>query len=145
MNEYRSIACRYHEIATKGHNRSMFEERLVANIRMLASYDKIEDLTVQRMRGRIFIRKKKNQPFMQEELENIKKMLSRAFGIESFSPVLETAPELENILDLAVECASSLIEKLLEKRESITFRSRARRSDKSFPLKSKELEIGYQR
>ena len=141
MNEYKSIACRYHEIATKGHNRSMFEERLVANIRMLASYDGIEDLTVQRMRGRIFIRKKKNMAFTPEELENIKKMLSRAYGIESFSPVLETAPELDNILDLASKCASSLIEKMLEKKQSITFRSRARRSDKSFPLKSKELEI----
>ena len=138
---YGSIVCRYHEIATKGLNRAMFEERLLANIRLLASYDGIEDLVVQRMRGRIFIRKKKNASFTEEELEKIGKTLSRVYGIESFSPVLETEPEPEKVIFLAADCASELIGKLLEKRESISFRSRARRSDKSFPLHSKDLEI----
>ena len=30
---YNAIICRYHEIATKGHNRNMFERCLVDNIR----------------------------------------------------------------------------------------------------------------
>ena len=100
---YGSIVCRYHEIATKGLNRAMFEERLLANIRLLASYDGIEDLVVQRRRGRIFIRKKKNALFTEEELERIGKTLARVFGIESFSPVLETEPDPEKVISLSMD------------------------------------------
>ena len=56
---YKCFVCRYHEIATKGHNRSMFENKLINNIRTLAEYDGIKDITLQRIRGRIFLRKLK--------------------------------------------------------------------------------------
>ena len=58
---YKCFVCRYHEIATKGHNRSMFENKLINNIRTLAEYDGIKDITLQRIRGRIFLRKLKNR------------------------------------------------------------------------------------
>ena len=78
---YKCIVCRYHEIATKGHNRSMFENKLVNNIQTLAEYDGIEGITIQRIRGRIFVRKLKNAPFENAELEKIKDVLSRSFGL----------------------------------------------------------------
>ena len=65
---YKCFVCRYHEIATKGHNRSMFENKLINNIRTLAEYDGIKDITLQRIRGRIFLRKLKNAEFSDSEM-----------------------------------------------------------------------------
>lgn len=139
---YKSFLCRYHEIATKGHNRSMFENKLVSNIQSLSACEGLnETLVIQRIRGRIFIRKRKNADFEPAELETVKSVLSRSFGLESFSPVLECEPEIEKIMSVVLESAKKAIEKKLESAPSIRFRTRARRSDKSFPLRSREIEI----
>ena len=138
---YKCFVCRYHEIATKGHNRSMFENKLIANIRTLAEYDGIQDITLQRIRGRIFLRKLKNAEFTETELEQVKDVLSRAFGLESFSPVAECDPKPEILFETAVASARAAIEKRLETAPVVRFRTRARRSDKSFPMISQQIEI----
>ena len=114
---YKCILCRYHEIATKGHNRSMFENKLMNNIRLLAEYDGIADLTVQRIRGRVFVRKLHNAPIEQSEMEKIKNMLSRCFGLESFSPVLECEADPEILFEKAVACAKIHLDSLLQKQK----------------------------
>ena len=139
---YKSILCRYHEIATKGQNRSMFENKLVSNIQALGACEGLnETLVIQRIRGRIFIRKRKSAAFETAELETVKDVLSRAFGIESFSPVLECEPDPAKIMSVVMESAKEAIAKKLESAPSIRFRTRARRSDKSFPMRSREIEI----
>ena len=138
---YKSIVCRYHEIATKGHNRSMFENKLITNMRILCEYDGIAGLVFQRIRGRIFIRKLKNGVFSSGELEKVKDVLSRSFGLESFSPVIECEPDINRILDVIGESAKETFEEKLKTCSVVQFRTRARRSDKTFPLRSKEIEI----
>ena len=138
---YKSIVCRYHEIATKGHNRSMFENKLITNMRILCEYDGIAGLVFQRIRGRIFIRKLKNGVFSSGELEKVKDVLSRSFGLESFSPVIECEPDINRILDVIGESAKETFEEKLKTCSVVQFRTRARRSDKTFPLCSKEIEI----
>lgn len=138
---YKSIVCRYHEIATKGHNRSMFENKLITNMRILCEYDGIAGLVFQRIRGRIFIRKLKNGVFSSGELEKVKDVLSRSFGLESFSPVIECEPDINRILDVIGESAKETFEEKLKTYSVVQFRTRARRSDKTFPLRSKEIEI----
>ena len=138
---YKSIVCRYHEIATKGHNRSMFENKLITNMRILCEYDGIAGLVFQRIRGRIFIRKLKNGVFSSGELEKVKDVLSRSFGLESFSPVIECEPDINRILDIIGESAKETFEEKLKTCSVVQFRTRARRSDKTFPLRSKEIEI----
>jgi len=138
---YKCFVCRYHEIATKGHNRSMFENKLINNIRTLAEYDGIKDITLQRIRGRIFLRKLKNAEFTETELEQIKDVLSRSFGLESFSPVAECDPEPEKLFAAAVASAKTAIEKRLETASVVRFRTRARRSNKAYPLISQQIEI----
>lgn len=138
---YKCFVCRYHEIATKGHNRSMFENKLITNIRTLAEYDGIKDITLQRIRGRIFLRKLKNAEFTETELEQVKDVLSRAFGLESFSPVAECDPKPEVLFETAVASARAAIEKRLETAPVVRFRTRARRSDKSYPMISQQIEI----
>lgn len=50
---YNSIICRYHEIATKGNNRNMFERCLVENIRHLLR--DAAPCRVHRVRGRVWV------------------------------------------------------------------------------------------
>ena len=136
---YNSIICRYHEIATKGDNRSMFENKLIDNLKYQCSA--LDSLRFSRVRGRIYIRKKEDAVFTEQELEIIREGLERCSGLESFSPALECAPEMEEILRLVSESVHEFFDPVLAKRERLEFRVRARRSDKSFPLRSKEIEI----
>ena len=47
---YNAVICRYHEIATKGNNRNMFERCLVDNIKRLVGRE--ANCRVLRVRGR---------------------------------------------------------------------------------------------
>ena len=91
---FNAIICRYNEIAIKGNNRAMFENRLVENIYDLLK--QVEEIKVSRVRGRIWVQHPSRQPFSDGELDIIKEQLPRAFGIESFSPV--KAAEFEKLL-----------------------------------------------
>ena len=110
-------------------------------MRILCEYDGIAGLVFQRIRGRIFIRKLKNGVFSSGELEKVKDVLSRSFGLESFSPVIECEPDINRILDIIGESAKETFEEKLKTCSVVQFRTRARRSDKTFPLRSKEIEI----
>ena len=135
---YNCIICRYHEIATKGNNRNMFERCLADNIRHLLS--ELADVKVYRVRGRVRVERTDKGEFTSEQLEVIKTQLRKCFGLESFSPAVITEVDMEKIRPLAVELAASAIaEKEGENKPS--FRVRARRSNKRFPLTSKEIEI----
>ena len=48
---YNSIICRYHEIATKGDNRNMFENKLIDNLKYQCAA--LDTLRYIRIRGRI--------------------------------------------------------------------------------------------
>ena len=54
MASYNSIICRYNEIATKGNNRSMFENMLIRNMKRMTK-EHVSGLNFVKMRGRIFI------------------------------------------------------------------------------------------
>ncbi|MBR7104508.1 MAG: tRNA 4-thiouridine(8) synthase ThiI [Lentisphaeria bacterium] len=133
---YNCIICRYHEIATKGNNRNMFERCLVDNIRRLLKG--IVDCKVLRVRGRIWIEHPEKRNYTQEEVENMIPALEKAFGIETFSPAMRVDSDMEAIRKTVI----SMVPRVFEGRpDTVTFRVRARRSNKSFPLQSKEIEI----
>ena len=137
---FNCIICRYHEIATKGDNRSMFESRLMDNIMM--QIRSVNDASVYRIRGRVFVRKTDRSPFNDDELEIIKKGLARVFGLESFSPAFECEKDAAQIFNGIEMTAGKVFNRHYEKgKKIVTFGVKARRSDKSFPLRSIELEI----
>ena len=137
---YNCIICRYHEIAIKGDNRIMFESKLMDNMR--SHLLDIPGVSVERIRGRIFVRRHQGSAsFNKEEIEKIETVLSKTFGLESFSPALECESKEEAIFNAVEMTAKSEFEKALEGKKAVTFRIRARRSDKSFPLRSKQIEI----
>lgn len=133
---YNCIICRYHEIATKGNNRNMFERCLVDNIRHLLK-GKVE-CKVLRVRGRIWLERPDQSEFSEEEISIMVESLKCAFGVESFSPAVRTASDITEIRNAAKAIIPAVFE---GKPDTVTFRVRARRSNKQFPMTSKEIEI----
>ncbi len=136
---FNAIICRYNEIAIKGNNRAMFENRLVENIYDLLK--QVEEIKVSRVRGRIWVQHPSRQPFSDGELDIIKEQLPRAFGIESFSPVIMCGLDIEEICAAVDGSCDRFIQAAMAKKTVPAFRIRATRSNKKFPLISKEIEI----
>ncbi|MBB6448147.1 thiamine biosynthesis protein ThiI [Geomicrobium halophilum] len=123
------ILVRYAELALKGKNRAEFERTLKGNInRALAPFPSAK---AKRTFGRLIVE------IHDEDAEAIMEKLQRIFGIASLSYALKTNHELVNIQATALE--------LMNQHESAkTFKVSARRSYKSFPIRSQQLnhEIG---
>lgn len=136
---FNTIICRYCEIALKGKNRLMFEQRLIDNIRYLLR--DICNLHLQRTRGRLCIEHRDHGDFSDAELITIKKQLPKAFGLASFSPGVSFLPDIEEIKNAVKKCSKPTFDAALAAKKHPSFRVRARRADKDFPLKSKEVEI----
>ena len=133
---YNSVICRYHEIATKGNNRNMFERCLVDNIKRLIG--KEANCRVLRVRGRVWIERQDGGAFDAAELEHFREVLPRAFGLESFSPAVRLPVDMDKIRECALELARELF---AAAPEHFTFRIRARRSNKRFMLTSNQIEV----
>ena len=136
---YNAIICRYHEIAIKGGNRSMFEKRMVENMYYLLR--KVHDIRISRVRGRIWIERKDKELFTDEQLATIREQLQRAFGLESFSPVIMCEPTMDAMKKAVDTSCRSYFAKAFEAKPVVSFRIRAKRSNKNFELDSKGIEI----
>ncbi len=149
MLEYNAFLIRYHEIATKGANRRMFENRLVDAIRRLLK--EIEDLKVENQRGRIIVHLSSWRTFSEDEMNQAIAGLKKCFGIESFSPCVWFAQTVENVEENTNKVFAAAYEKYIneidaDKKQAgrkISYRMRARRSIKSFPMNSKQMEIHF--
>ena len=136
---FNAVVCRYHEIATKGNNRGMFERCLVDNIRHLLR--DIPGLRVDRVRGRVWVAPADpERAFTDAEVDAILAALPRALGLESFSAAVKLPPEIEEIRRAAVELVPPRLAALAGT-GTPRFRVRARRSNKRFTMTSQEIEI----
>ena len=135
---YNCVICRYHEIATKGNNRNMFEKCLVENIRHAVRNCGCP-CRGRRVRGRVWVEPETAGFFPPDALTGILDALRDVFGLESFSPARRLPVEMDAIRDAALDMAAAVFARCaLDKPR---FRVRARRSNKRFPLTSKEIEI----
>jgi thiamine biosynthesis protein ThiI len=128
----RTILVRYGEIHLKGLNRPFFERALMNNLR--DALRPFVGARVERRDGRVYV-----EGVAPEDEKAAVDRLCRVFGVHSVSRVVGVDKGLDSIaaaaLDLIREAA---------KEAPATFKVRARRSDKRFPLNSMELaaEIG---
>lgn len=136
---YNAIICRYHEIAIKGNNRLMFEKRMMENMYYLLR--KVHDIRISRVRGRIWLERKDKSFFTDEQLAIAEEQLQRAFGLESFSPVIMCEPTLEAMKKAVDSSCRSRFAEAFDKKPVVSFRIRAKRSNKDFELDSKAIEI----
>ncbi|KAB7705895.1 tRNA 4-thiouridine(8) synthase ThiI [Bacillus aerolatus] len=122
---YDRILVRYGELSTKGRNRNQFINKLKKSIlHVLRDY---KDLKIELGRDRLFIHLN-GTPF-----EAVREKLRRVFGIQSFSPVVRTGKDIEEMKAAALE----LVRRNFS--EGKTFKVSARRSDKLFELDTNEI------
>ena len=129
----RIILVHYHEIGLKGHNRSVFERRLLDNIRKLTKDFAVSK--IKRISGRILV-------VLDEDCEYAMQLtcaefISRIPGVARVSCGFVTDRDMESI----AECA---ILALGECPDAQTFKVKARRAHTDFPIDSMTMnrEIG---
>jgi len=120
----RLMLIHYHEIGLKGRNRGRFENRLVHNIERA-----LKDVSrgpVRRVPGRILMDFAPDSP-----RQTIRQALARVFGIANFSEAIHTATTIENLREAAWAVA--------QETDFDSFKIVTKRSDKSFPMDSEEI------
>lgn len=114
-----TILLRYGELFLKARNKKMFEQKLAENIGKIALKNGFSGLKVTNTRGRLLM------PYFSGYT-----VLRRVFGLISYSPAVRVEKNTGQIQEKAVE--------MLRDRKG-TFRVSTKRSDKSFPITSLEL------
>lgn len=122
---YDRILIRYGEISTKGRNRNKFVEKLRESVkRTLKPYPKAK---IEASRDRMYV------ILNGENGIEIMGILKNIFGIQSFSPAIKIAPEVEELKAASLELIRSLYQ------DGQTFKINAKRSYKNFPLNTEEI------
>jgi thiamine biosynthesis protein ThiI len=119
-----TVILRYHEIALKGRNRGFFVEKLAANVRQ--AFGDVPGATVRPLDNRVMLEVPDSQPW-----ETVRDRVANVCGVANFSRTFAVAREVEAV-------AAQAIESLRGARG--TFRVSAKRSDKTFPIRSLEIE-----
>ncbi|MGQ9599026.1 MAG: tRNA uracil 4-sulfurtransferase ThiI [Anaerolineae bacterium] len=120
------ILLRYGEIGLKGQNRLYFERKLRHNVRQCLKANGVPG-DIWQEGQRLYL--------ATDQVEAAIEAVQRVFGLVSLSPVFEVPADLEAIGQEAIRVASRT--GLGPER---SFHVRARRSDKSFPHRSPEIE-----
>ncbi|HEX5646514.1 MAG TPA: tRNA uracil 4-sulfurtransferase ThiI [Nitrospira sp.] len=120
----------YHELALKGRNRDLFEQRLIRNIQLALKGLGITQ--VENLRSRIRVLLPQNV-----DARTVRDRLMRVCGIANFSlahavPLDLAAPRLD-------ELSAAVIQELRPK-SFATFRVTAKRADKRLPMTSMDVE-----
>lgn len=120
---YDHILIRYGELSLKGKNRNVFIRQLKENIKKaLKSFSTLE---IESQHDRMYIYLKEEDP---NEVANV---LSRVFGISSFSLAIKVDSDIDAIVDACLQT--------LDFSNAKTFKVAARRSDKNFPVISDQI------
>lgn len=114
----------YGELALKGKNRDLFEDRLVGNIRIALGAG--GDWDVRRLYGRIVVRLSSD-----EGIDALAKRLQNVFGIANIAPAIEVKPELDAIEEAALD--------IIRGKDFESFAVRARRPEKGQPFSSQDV------
>ncbi len=140
--EYNVVMCRYSEIALKGKNRWRFEQKMIDRINRLLN--KFSFLKVKKIRGRILIHYNDFKVFSPDEVEFISESLGYVFGLDSFSFAVRSKSVYDSICEIVKNNSVPVIKKItkLLKTDALTYRIRVKRADKSFPMSTKNIEIG---
>ena len=133
MTERRTVLIRYDEIGLKGRNRKYFEKCLLRNIKRVLSGP--NDIDYRSPRGRIFLDIPSS--FAPECTARLKTVP----GIASFSIGISMPPDFDAISVLGIQWIEPRLE---SSGNSLKFCVKTRRSEKSFPKTSPEVnfEVG---
>ena len=118
----RVILIKYGELTTKKGNRNFFIRTLYQNIKnKLKKYD----VTIYKDRSRMYIE------FLDSDFDFIKEKLDCVFGIHMY--------HVAYIVDTNIDAIKDMVCQLVQDISFSTFKVEAKRSDKSFPVHSQEM------
>ena len=118
----RVILIKYGELSTKKGNRNFFIKTLYDNIKCkLKKYD----VRISKDRARMYIE------FLDSDLEDIKKIIDRIFGIHMY--------HIATIVDTNIEDIKSTVLNIMKDEDFKTFKVETKRSDKSFEIHSQDM------
>jgi thiamine biosynthesis protein ThiI len=120
------VLIRFHEIALKGKNQSMFVQQLVENLRRATRGVGVRKVSS----GRMVVHMALDET---ADWDVVRTRVSQVFGAVKFSPVYRSPLDFDAITAKVAELADEL------KFES--FRITAHRADKRFPVKSNEMNV----
>ena len=120
---YSTIMIRFGELNTKGKNKIMFINTLLRNVRhALKDFKKTE---ISKTHDRIYI------DLNGEDAHLINEKLQIVSGIQNYSFVNRVDKDIDKIVDAC--------ENLIRDKEQFTFKVRAKRADKNFPISSDDI------
>jgi thiamine biosynthesis protein ThiI len=120
---YDHIVVRYGELSTKGKNRKDFTRQLTSNIRKrLKDHEK---LTYNTLHDGLFIK------LNGEDYETIREKLKDVFGYSYFSGAIRVEKDIDKLKEVSLD--------LTRKHDIRTFKIATKRHDKSFPLRSDDI------
>jgi tRNA uracil 4-sulfurtransferase len=122
---YDRILIRYGELSTKGRNRNLFVEKLGRSIRY-ALHD-FPNIKIKNTRDRIYIQLNGENGLQMVE------PLKAVFGIQSFSPVIKSGKDIEQIKETALNLFQNIF------KEGNTFKITTKRADKTYFMNTDEL------
>ena len=116
------ILIKYGELSTKKGNLNFFIKTLFNNLKnKLRDYD----VLISKDRARMYIE------FKDSELEDIKNIIDKTFGIHMY--------HIANIVDTDLEVIKNSVLEILKNEKFSTFKVEVRRSDKSFEVHSQDM------
>ncbi len=120
---YDHIMVRFGELSTKGKNKKDFIRVLANNIKN--ALRDFSNISIETRFDHIYVVLNGNDP------EPIIEVLQDVSGIHSLSLVYKTDPDIENLKKVSLE--------LIQKEEGQTFKVKAKRADKSYPIISEDI------
>lgn len=124
----KAFLIKYGELALKGKNRYMFENRLMDQIRH--RIDGLGEFKVIKEQGRIFV-----EPNGDYEEEDVLEAIKEVFGIAYICPVVMIeSKDFDTIAETTIAFVKEQYEDL-----DFTFKVDARRADKRYPMNSMEI------
>lgn len=125
------LSVSFGELMLKGKNRRIFEKQMISQIRKAMGEIRFNKFFMEQ--GKLYI------DADQADFEEIIKRVKKVFGIVYISPCLMIDKDMESIEKAVIEVVK---DKNIE--GPVTFKAKANRVDKSFPLKSPEIaaEVG---
>jgi tRNA uracil 4-sulfurtransferase len=119
-----NVILRYHEIALKGRNRPFFVEKLAENLRRAVK--DLPEAKVRSLDNRILLELPDSQDW-----EVVRERVASVCGVANFSRTFAVPRDLEAVKAQAIESMRG---------RTGTFRVSAKRSDKTYPVRSLEIE-----